>query len=200
MTLVRTWGSGQSTRRVWRSAAAAVSSEARVAPRSGPQPPERTHGPFSPCVMTSSVHSDVTPQYAPRSGANSDSSSGCAVMTRMRERSGTRAARVLCAASEGDKARMPRGRGNGAARLDLDTRIIAAPSMKRTDFAYELPPERIAQEPRERGRSRMMVVGSGRIEHHTFDYFPSLLTPDDVLVINDTRVIPARLYARPKGQ
>jgi S-adenosylmethionine:tRNA ribosyltransferase-isomerase len=37
------------------------------------------------------------------------------------------------------------------------------------------------------------------IEHHTFDYFPQLLTADDVLVINDTRVIPARLYARPKG-
>lgn len=72
--------------------------------------------------------------------------------------------------------------------------------MRRTDFTYELPPERIAQEPRERGRSRMMVVGPGHIEHHTFDYFPKLLTPDDVLVINDTRVIPARLYAKPKGQ
>ena len=59
--------------------------------------------------------------------------------------------------------------------------------MKRTDFAYELPPERIAQEPRERGRSRMMVVtpradAAPVIEHHTFDYFPRLLTPDDVLV------------------
>ncbi|HEY2091957.1 MAG TPA: tRNA preQ1(34) S-adenosylmethionine ribosyltransferase-isomerase QueA [Thermoanaerobaculia bacterium] len=72
--------------------------------------------------------------------------------------------------------------------------------MRRTDFAYELPPDRIAQEPRERGRSRMMVVTPGHLEHHTFDYFPELLTPDDVLVINDTRVIPARLYAKPKGQ
>jgi S-adenosylmethionine:tRNA ribosyltransferase-isomerase len=77
--------------------------------------------------------------------------------------------------------------------------------MKRTDFSYDLPAERIAQEPRERGRSRMMVVtpragAAPRIEHHTFDYFPALLTPDDVLVINDTRVIPARLYAQPKGQ
>jgi S-adenosylmethionine:tRNA ribosyltransferase-isomerase len=64
--------------------------------------------------------------------------------------------------------------------------------------------DRIAQEPRERGRSRMMVVtprphALPLIEHHTFDYFPQLLTPDDVLVINDTRVIPARLYAQPKG-
>ena len=77
--------------------------------------------------------------------------------------------------------------------------------MKRSDFSYELPPERIAQEPRERGRSRMMIVtprrdAAPRIEHHTFDFFPNLLTPDDVLVINDTRVIPARLYARPKGE
>lgn len=37
------------------------------------------------------------------------------------------------------------------------------------------------------------------IEHHSFSHFPKLLTPDDVLVINDTRVIPARLYAQPKG-
>lgn len=76
--------------------------------------------------------------------------------------------------------------------------------MRRSDFAYELPPERIAQEPRERGRSRMMVVtprvdAPPAIEHHTFDYFPKLLSPGDVLVINDTRVIPARLFARPKG-
>ncbi|HEU4523070.1 MAG TPA: tRNA preQ1(34) S-adenosylmethionine ribosyltransferase-isomerase QueA [Thermoanaerobaculia bacterium] len=76
--------------------------------------------------------------------------------------------------------------------------------MKRTDFAYELPRELIAQEPRPRGRSRMMVVtpreGGPLIEHRSFADFPDLLEPGDVLVINDTRVIPARLYARPKGQ
>jgi len=75
--------------------------------------------------------------------------------------------------------------------------------VKRTDFSYSLPPERIAQEPRERGRSRMMVVtpteGEPRIEHDTFAAFPARLEPDDVVVINDTRVIPARLYAEPKG-
>jgi S-adenosylmethionine:tRNA ribosyltransferase-isomerase len=71
--------------------------------------------------------------------------------------------------------------------------------MLRTDFSYELPPELIAQEPRERGRSRMMVVGSGRIEHDSFANFPDRLNEGDVLVINDTRVIPARLYAKPKG-
>lgn len=73
--------------------------------------------------------------------------------------------------------------------------------MKRSDFSYELPPERIAQEPRERGRSRMMVVTPpDRIEHDTFANFPSRLQDGDLLVINDTRVIPARLFARPKGQ
>jgi S-adenosylmethionine:tRNA ribosyltransferase-isomerase len=70
--------------------------------------------------------------------------------------------------------------------------------MFRSDFAYELPESLIAQEPRERGRSRMMVVGS-TIEHDTFANFPQRLSEGDVLVINDTRVIPARLYARPKG-
>ncbi len=73
--------------------------------------------------------------------------------------------------------------------------------MKRTDFAFELPPERIAQEPRERGRSRMMVLTPpDGIRHDSFANFPAYLAKGDVLVINDTRVIPARLYAQPKGQ
>jgi S-adenosylmethionine:tRNA ribosyltransferase-isomerase len=73
--------------------------------------------------------------------------------------------------------------------------------MKRTDFSYELPDDLIAQEPRERGRSRMLVVTPpDHFEHDTFASFPDRLGDRDVLVINDTRVIPARLYARPKGQ
>ena len=72
--------------------------------------------------------------------------------------------------------------------------------MKRSDFSYDLPEELIAQEPRERGRSRMMVVSPGAIEHARFDSFPDRLGAGDVLVLNDTRVIPARLFARPKGQ
>ena len=73
--------------------------------------------------------------------------------------------------------------------------------MKRTDFAYDLPRELIAQEPRPRGQSRMMVVTPGEpIEHDSFANFPNRLGASDVLVINDTRVIPARLYAEPKGQ
>jgi len=72
----------------------------------------------------------------------------------------------------------------------------------RTDFSYHLPPELIAQEPRERGRSRMMVVtphdATPDIEHRSFAEFPSQLNAGDLLVINDTRVIPARLFAQPK--
>ena len=76
--------------------------------------------------------------------------------------------------------------------------------MLRTDFSYELPPALIAQEPRERGRSRMMVVSpheraAPRIEHDSFANFPERLATGDVLVINDTRVIPARLFAKPKA-
>ena len=72
--------------------------------------------------------------------------------------------------------------------------------MKRSDFSYELPPERIAQQPRERGRSRMMVVTPpDKIVHDNFANFPERLDRADTLVINDTRVIPARLFAQPKG-
>ena len=72
--------------------------------------------------------------------------------------------------------------------------------MLRSDFAYDLPADLIAQEPRERGRSRMLVLTPpSSIEHDTFANFPKRLQPGDLLVLNDTRVIPARLYARPKG-
>jgi S-adenosylmethionine:tRNA ribosyltransferase-isomerase len=72
--------------------------------------------------------------------------------------------------------------------------------MLRTDFTYDLPSDLIAQEPRERGKSRMMVVHQDRIEHDSFVNFPEQLNTGDVLVINDTRVIPARLFAKPKGR
>ena len=49
--------------------------------------------------------------------------------------------------------------------------------MLRTDFSYDLPPDLIAQEPRERGRSRMMVVApADRIEHDSFANFPERLS------------------------
>jgi S-adenosylmethionine:tRNA ribosyltransferase-isomerase len=73
--------------------------------------------------------------------------------------------------------------------------------MLRTDFSYELPQELIAQEPRQRGRSRLMIVDPrrGSVDHTTFADFPRQLEKGDVLVLNDTRVIPARLYAQPKS-
>lgn len=71
--------------------------------------------------------------------------------------------------------------------------------MRTDDFDYHLPPDRIAQRPAEpRDASRLMVLerASGRIEHYIFRDLPRLLRPSDVLVINETRVLPARLRAR----
>ena len=68
--------------------------------------------------------------------------------------------------------------------------------MNVADFDFHLPEELIAQEPpAERGGSRLMVFdrADGRISHHQFSDLPSLLQPGDLLVINDTRVFPARL-------
>jgi S-adenosylmethionine:tRNA ribosyltransferase-isomerase len=68
--------------------------------------------------------------------------------------------------------------------------------MNVADFDYELPNELIAQEPPPvRGGSRLMAIdrSSGRITHFAFTDLPSLLQGGDLLVINDTRVFPARL-------
>jgi S-adenosylmethionine:tRNA ribosyltransferase-isomerase len=67
------------------------------------------------------------------------------------------------------------------------------------DFDYELPPELIAQEPLpERDDSRLLVLDrrSGATSHHAFRELPSLLAPGDLLVVNRTRVMPARLLGR----
>jgi S-adenosylmethionine:tRNA ribosyltransferase-isomerase len=67
------------------------------------------------------------------------------------------------------------------------------------DFDYELPEELIAQEPpAERGTSRMLVMDreSGAVRDSHFSQFSDLLREGDLLVLNDSRVIPARLYAR----
>lgn len=75
--------------------------------------------------------------------------------------------------------------------------------MKLSDFIYDLPEERIAQTPVEpRDHSRLMVIhrDTDQIEHKHFYDVIDYLNPGDVLVINDTRVIPARLYGeRPTG-
>ena len=68
--------------------------------------------------------------------------------------------------------------------------------MLTSDFNFDLPDELIAQEPpAERGASRLMVVdrSSGGIEHRVFADLPSMLRAGDLLVVNDTRVVPARL-------
>lgn len=69
--------------------------------------------------------------------------------------------------------------------------------MKTSDFYYDLPEELIAQDPLEdRSSSRLMVLDreSGEISHHIFKDIIEYLNPEDCLVINDTKVIPARLY------
>ena len=71
--------------------------------------------------------------------------------------------------------------------------------MKTADFAFELPVELIAQEPLpERSASRLLSVeaNTAACSHLTFRDLPQLLTADDLLVFNNTRVIPARLFAQ----
>lgn len=69
--------------------------------------------------------------------------------------------------------------------------------MQRQDFHYELPPELIASHPpARRGDSRLLVLDgrNGAIDDRHFSALPELLAPGDLLVLNDTRVIPARLF------
>lgn len=70
--------------------------------------------------------------------------------------------------------------------------------LRTSDFHYDLPEELIASRPLpERAASRMMVVhrDTGKIEHRMFRDFPEFLRPDDLLVLNDTKVIPARVFS-----
>ena len=73
--------------------------------------------------------------------------------------------------------------------------------MKRTDFYYDLPQELIAQEPLEpRDHSRLLVLdrkNQTREDRHFYD-IESLLNEDDCLILNDSRVLPARLYGNRK--
>ena len=69
--------------------------------------------------------------------------------------------------------------------------------MKTSDFDYHLTPDRIAQHPASRrDASRLLALDRARgvVSHHAFADLPKLLCPGDLLVINDTRVIPARLF------
>jgi S-adenosylmethionine:tRNA ribosyltransferase-isomerase len=72
-----------------------------------------------------------------------------------------------------------------------------------SDFDFELPPDLIAQQPpSERGASRMLILNrqTGAWQDSCFDQLPALLQAGDVLVLNDSRVIPARLFGVRPGK
>lgn len=74
--------------------------------------------------------------------------------------------------------------------------------MKTSDFYFDLPQELIAQDPLEdRSSSRLLVLDrrTGQTEHHIFKEIVNYLNPGDCLVINDTKVIPARLFGSKVG-
>ena len=76
--------------------------------------------------------------------------------------------------------------------------FVRMPRMQRTDFYFELPDELIAQQPAsERTGSRLLCLDAAvrHFEDHQFTDFPDLLREGDLLVFNNTRVIPARLHA-----
>ena len=85
-------------------------------------------------------------------------------------------------------------------RIPVNLRFFVTASrraIKVSEFSYELPKELIAQQPLpERTGGRLMLLDgtSGAIEHMSFSDFPSLTDRYDIVVLNDTRVIPARLF------
>src|SRR5512135_2638300 len=80
--------------------------------------------------------------------------------------------------------------------------VPALEQLKLSDFDYDLPEERIAQQPApERDGSRLMVLdrASGAVLHRTFADIEACLRPGDLLVLNDTKVFPCRLAATKPG-
>ena len=74
--------------------------------------------------------------------------------------------------------------------------------VKLSEFIFDLPPELIAQHPADkRDASRLMVVdrSSGNISHHLFSDLPSAIGPKDLLVLNNTKVFPAKIFGYKKG-
>ena len=69
--------------------------------------------------------------------------------------------------------------------------------MRTSEFDYFLPEDRIAQVPAPRGSSRLLVLaGPGPVRHRRISDLPQLLDTGDLLVVNNTKVIPARLFAQ----
>jgi S-adenosylmethionine:tRNA ribosyltransferase-isomerase len=84
-------------------------------------------------------------------------------------------------------------------RNDLRSAELRHPDLRVSDFDYDLPAELIAQQPpTERGASRMLVMNraTGAFHDSFFSDFGNELRKGDLLVLNDSRVIPARLFAR----
>jgi len=109
------------------------------------------------------------------------------------------ALRALCVSRSARRKKIARRAG----RLDycIATQHSRGEALARTmrtaDFDFELPAELIAQQPaRERDESRLLVLhrGGGAVEHRQFRDLPHYLRGGDVLVLNDSRVIPARLH------
>ena len=80
--------------------------------------------------------------------------------------------------------------------------MSGGPAIRMSDYDYPLPADRIAQAPvSPRDASRLLVLdrGGGNLRHLRFRDLPSLLRPGDLLVVNDTRVRPARIRGRRPG-
>ena len=93
--------------------------------------------------------------------------------------------------------KMPRRSSVFASAFSLQPSAFSPVSSRLSDYHYDLPPELIASRPAERRQdSRILVVHrvEGRIGHHHFADFPKFLNPEDLLVLNDSKVIPARLH------
>lgn len=85
--------------------------------------------------------------------------------------------------------------GRGPPILPLPPLLPYDRTMQVSDFDFDLPAELIAQEPAARGESRLLHLdrGTGAIAHTRVAALPDLLRPGDLVVVNDTRVFPARL-------
>lgn len=84
-------------------------------------------------------------------------------------------------------------------RLDFFGNALYAGAMRSDELDYELPPDRIAQHPpAARGASRLLVVDRAGAcwADRMFQHLPDLLRPGDLLVVNNTRVLPARFWMR----
>ena len=86
---------------------------------------------------------------------------------------------------------------------DMTLTFVSDVGMRTSELDYKLPPELIAQRPLERrDESRLLVFDrvTGAVEHRQFRDLPSQLVPESLVVVNDTRVLPARLLLeRPMG-